>query len=112
MGYLGAWLFSFDYIWDLLTCQPVDLLTCHPINEQINVMESADGPLVLALRSRRFLTHTQIHTKCDLVSSSLRGMFFNSCHRFNFSLTSIGTRAKRLGNYKGVLCNIEITEQF
>ena len=25
MGYLGARLFSFYYIWDLSTCQPVDL---------------------------------------------------------------------------------------
>ena len=44
--------------------------------------------------------------------SHIRGIFFNSCHRLNFSLTSICTRAKRLGNYRGVLCDIEITQQF
>ena len=32
MGYLSATLFSFDCLWDLLTCQPVDLSTCHHIN--------------------------------------------------------------------------------
>ena len=32
MGYLSATLSSFDCLWDLLTCQPVDMSTCHPIN--------------------------------------------------------------------------------
>ena len=47
-----------------------------------------------------------------MIITDVRGMFFNSCHRLNFSLTSICTRAKRLGNYRGVLCDIEITQQF
>ena len=35
-------------------------LNCRLQVEQVNVMESADGPLVLALRSLRFLSASQI----------------------------------------------------
>ena len=40
--------------------RPILALNCRLQVEQVNVMESAGGPLVLALRSLRFLSASQI----------------------------------------------------
>ena len=44
----------------LLLTRPILALNCRLQVEQVNIMNSAGGPLVLALRSLRFLSASQI----------------------------------------------------
>ena len=94
----------------LFSLQILEVLQLHALWIKIKLMKKSLNKKI-NLKSN-ILSVYQNCKKRNASLSTVRGMFFNSCHRLNFSLTSICTRAKRLGNYRGVLCDIEITQQF
>ena len=51
---------QFVFFFFLFLTRPILALNCRLQKEQVNIMDSAGGPLVLALRSLRFLSASQI----------------------------------------------------